>query len=665
MNPTFRFGRHILNQIEMGINKEWLETNGLGSYAMGTILGINTRRYHSLFMKCSIPDLKRTILVNRVEESVLIHGKKIDCSCQEYPGAISPQGHLLLENFVLNPFPRWIYAIDDTKLEKIFFMRTGEQTSVLIYRHLLGTPIKLIVQPFFSCRDQHVLIHENQQFNNAVQIDKNQIRCAAEGNPEFFTTAVAPSPVSETIKIYQEGYWYKNLVYAIEESEMGRDYQEDLYSPGQIHVELSAGQSVGIIFSDQPLSNVDLNRWLEQEIFIRKKMSENLPIQGVFAKQCAIMADRFVIRNKDEYKIIRGYPGHEDTIRESLMSLPGIFLSTGRIEEARSMLFHCVRLLHQGLLPYRFTDAGASDYHSVDSSLWLIWAIQKYWGTTKDQNFINEMKPHIEKIIQSFINGIKMADSINQCEIIMESDNLIWGNSNRSPLTWMDGQAGNWIATLRKGKPVEVQALWYNALQFYSEIALKAGGTDNGWTELAKKVRENFNALFWNSQNNYLYDVIDGNSREGSIRPNALYAISMPYEILDTDKFRPVMETAWRTLYTSLGLRTLSPSEPHYHGICVGEEKNRISAIYNGTVLPFLIGSFLTAYFKTFGRDQKSKEEASYFLSPFVTHLSDAGLGTISEFFDGNSPHNSRGAIADARSLAEILRVMKEEGLEL
>lgn len=665
MTSPLNAGRHILNQIETGITNEWIETNGLGSYAMGTIVGANTRRYHALFTITSPKNLKRSVLVNRIEESVLMKGKRVECSCQEYPGTISPQGHLLLESFSIDPFPRWVYAIDDLKIQKTFFLRSGEETAVLVYKHLLGPSVKLILRPFFSCRDHHALIREDERFKDAIQINGNRIHCKIPEVCDFLTIiAGSPSSLDETIKIYLDGCWYKNFVYAQEE-ERELDYQEDLFNPYQVFAELSCGQQVAIIFSDQDKQNIDINRWIEQEVAMRNRIFEGFPIKGSFARRCAVAADQFLIRTKEETKILRGYPWHEDTVREALMSLPGICLATGRIEEARQILRTCSRLIQNGLLPHRFPDSEPNEYNSLDTSLWFIWAVQKFWETTKDADFINEMRTHVEKILISFQKGLKDPDPKTSVEIRMDSDGLIWANSDRQPLTWMNGKVNEWISTPRKGKPVEVQALWYNALQFCSEISLKFEGNDHGWAEIAKRARGSFNTLFWNFQNNYLYDVIDGTFREGSIRPNALYAISLPYEILDTDKFKPVVETAWKTLYTSLGLRTLAPQEPHYHGIFSGDEKGRISATHNGTIFPFLVGPFLTAFFKTFGREQKNKEQAIYFLLPFIAHLSDAGLGTISEMFDGNSPHNSRGAIADSRAVGEILRVMKEEGLEL
>jgi len=665
--PVLAFGRHILNQIETGITKEWLETNGLGSYAMGTILGANTRRYHGLFVTTSSPNLRRSVLVNRVEESVLIHGRRVDCSCQEYPGTISPQGYLSLESFTYDPIPRWVISIDDLKIEKKIFLRTGEETAVVIYKHLMGPSVKLILRPFFSCRDHDSLSRQDHRFQNAIQIEDNLIHCSVQGQPDFYTAVVSePSTNKGSFKIYPEGYWYNNLLYAQEEEEI--QYQEDLYSPCLILAELQAGQEVALVFSKEKQPSIHINPWLEHELFLRRETLKDFPLQTPLAQRCAIAADQFLIQTPQGTRIIAGYPWQEDSIRESLISLPGITLATGRFEEARSILNDCSKLILKGLLPQRFYMNGnrsSSYYLEMDTPLWFIYAVQKYWEATKDLDFIKELKGSIEKILQAYQEGIVISDLQVQMEIRMDLDGLITGSSNKNPLTWMNGKVKEWLATPRKGKPVEVQALWYNALQFYSEISLKVGGTDPHYSNLAKRVRESFNMLFWNSQTNYLYDVIDGNAREGSIRPNALYAISLPYEILEADKFKAVMEGAWQHLYTSLGLRTLSPREPHFHGIHKGDEKTRISATHNGTVLPFLLGAFLTAYFKTYGREQKNKEQATHLLTPFVAHLSDAGLGSISEMFDGNSPHNPRGCVAEARAVAEILRVIKEEGLEI
>ena len=665
--PILHFGRHILNQIETGITKEWFETNGLGSYAMGTVMGANTRKFHSLFVLTSEPYLRRSVMVNRVEESVLVNGRRFDLSCQEYPGNISPRGYLQLEGFCYDPYPKWIYAVENLKIEKSLFLRTGEETSVLIYRNLLGPSAKLILRPFFSCRDHQAIIREDRRFDRAVQIDENVIRCSVQGQPEFFTTVIPDAQASKDgFKILPEEYWYRNLVYAQEE-EQELPYQEDLFSPCQIHAELAAGQQLVLVFSAQKPQNPRIDKWIDQEIFLRRKVLENFESKGSLARRCAMAADPFLIARPDGPRLISRYPWGEDEIREALMSLPGLCLATGRKEEARSILASCVRHFHQGLLPNRFRSSPDSvkEYTNMDVSLWWVWALQKYWESSKDDAFVKDMKPHVEKIAQSFRDGIRLQEPGSQSEIRMDSDGLITGQSTRFPLTWMNGKVNEWIATPRKGKPVEVQALWYNALQFCSEVCLKFDGQDRGWGELAKRVRDGFNLLFWNPQNNYLYDVIDGNAREGSIRPNALYAVSLPYEILETEKFKPLVETAWRHLYTSLGLRTLAATEPHFHGVYRGDERERIAAAHNGTVMPFLIGPFLTAWFKAYGREQKNKEDALQFLTPFIAHFSDAGLGTVSEMFDGISPFTPRGCIADARAIAEILRVMKEEGLEL
>lgn len=664
--PIYSFGRHVLNIIDTGITKEWVETNGLGSYAMGTIVGANTRRYHGLFTMTSGPRLERNLLVNRVEESALIRGRRADFSCQEYPGTISPQGHLLLESFNYEPFPRWTYSVDDLKIEKRFFLRSGEETAVLVYRHLIGPTVKLVLRPFLSCRNHGNILKEDGRFKNAIRIGENQIHCFVQGQPEFFITAVGePASVRDNTKIFADGYWYKNVLYAQDE-EMEMEHQEDLYSPGQIVAELSEGQEIALVFSKQAPESVSIEKWIDQELFIRSKIFEKILTPPPFLRRCLLAADQFLIRTGDGIRMVTGYPWYDDTVRETLMSLPGICLATERIEDGRSILEAASKLLHRGLLPSKFSDDphDIAAYNNMDASLWYVWALQKYWEATKDLDFMKTMMPGVESILEAFKNGISVHEPSHKMEIKMDADGLIFGSSPNAPLTWMDAKDGDRMSTPRRGKPVEIQALWYNAMQFYSEIALKVSGNDGGWSELAKKARDSFNLLFWNAQNNYLYDIVEGNKREGSIRPSAIFAVSMPYEILETERFKPLMETAWRTLYTSLGLRTLAPAEPHFHGVTKGSEKTRMAAMHNGTVMPYLIGPFLTAFFKTYGRDQKTRGEAINFLRPFVSHLSDAGLGTVSEMFDGNPPFNPRGCVAESRGVAELLRVMKEEGLE-
>ena len=369
MDLAARFGRHVLNQIEFGITKEWLETNGLGSYAMGTIVGVNTRRYHSLFTVSAGQASGRMVMVNRMEESVLINGRRIECSCQEYPGTISPQGHLYLESFSYEPFPRWVYSIEDLKIQKTFFMRSGEETSVVIYRHLSGPPAKLILRPFLSCRQEHKLIREDGRFKGAVRIEAERILCSPQGAPAFTLTAVSrPVPVREAVKIYEDSFWYKNLVYAQEE-ERELDFQEDLFVPCQIIADLAAEQEIGVVFSTQAPQSIELDRWAEQEVFMRGRIFEKISVQGPFSKRCVAAADQFIVRTNGSTRILRGYPWHETATRESLMSLTGLCLATGRLEEARDILNSASKQIVQGLLPQTFdpVDPSSALYNGMDT----------------------------------------------------------------------------------------------------------------------------------------------------------------------------------------------------------------------------------------------------------------------------------------------------------
>ncbi|OGR83683.1 MAG: hypothetical protein A2902_03450 [Elusimicrobia bacterium RIFCSPLOWO2_01_FULL_64_13] len=660
------FGKHTLNQIEIGITKEWLETNGLGSYASGTILGANTRRTHALYVLPAGVPSRRMTMVNRLEEAVLLRDRRIDFSSQEYPGSVFPRGYLNLEHFSLEPFPRWVLASDDLKIEKTFFLRSGEDCAVLLYRHLMGPPVRLILRPFLSCRDPLSLIKEDRRFDGSIRAEGRRLWCAVPGAPSFSITALFRTESENgRIRINGDPVWYKNLVYAHDE-ENELDSREDLYVPGQILAELEPGQTLALVFSPEKEPNIHLDRWIEQELFARRKAVENVKVRGELGRICALAADQFIVRNGKGAGIVRGYPSKDLSMRDSLMCLPGICLATGRLDEAREILRNASKLAAGGLFHgSREPDSEDCGYCAVDPALWFVWAVQEFHAAAKDDDFLREMKPHVEAVVRSFSEGTGVEGPNCRCDVRMDSDGLIIGSSQGVPLTWMDARVNGWIATPRRGKAVEVQALWYNALQFCSEICIKFDGRDSGWGDLARKVRESFNLYFWNSQVNYLFDHIEGNMREGSIRPNALYAVSLPYEVLETDKFRPVVDQAWSALYTSLGLRTLSPKEPHFHAVHAGDERSRAASMHNGTVMSFLIGPFLTAFMKAYGRDAANRERAVHFLRPIMMHVADAGVGTISEMFDGDPPHTPRGGIADARAVGEILRVMQEEGLEI
>ncbi len=667
MLPTLNFGRHVLNQIEIGITKEWIETNGKGAYSMGTIIGANTRRHHALFSANSQDGLNRTILVNRIEEAVLLNGQKIDCSCQEYPNTISPQGHLQLETFRSCPFPTWTLAIQNIKISKSFFLMHGQDVAVLHYKHLVGPSVKMLLRPFFSCRDQNDLIREDDRFNDAIEIRSNFIKCKVKGMPEFFTqVAQKRANGTESYSLFADGYWYKNLLYAHDE-EKGINHNEDLYSPGQIVAEINENDEISLVFSCAPIDSPNVSEWVAQETAYRERALPEGTLIPNFKTKCAISAKKLLVLDKTDPDIISGFPWVQLSFRESLMSLPGICLATGNTEAARSILLRMSKAFQNIIVPFSLTssDPEMLEYPNMDAPLWWVWALQKYFAATQDAGILMEVKHQLEHILKSYESGVTHSDPGYSLEIRMDTDALLWGSSTKWPLTWMDRKIMDSLITPRKGKPVEVQALWYNALMFYSEIAPRIDSDPRPYASLAEKVKMNFNLLFWNAQTKYLYDVIDGNFREGSVRPNALYSISLPYAILDQDKFKTIFETAGKSLYTSFGLRTLSPTEPHFHSLYKGDQKNLALAKHNGTVFSFFIGPFLTAYFKTYGSSADTREKAVHMLMPFVDHLADAGLGMISEMFDGKTPHAPRGISADARGLAEILRVMNEEQLEL
>ncbi|MBI3291419.1 MAG: glycogen debranching enzyme family protein [Elusimicrobia bacterium] len=664
-----RFSRTICGTLETASQYEWLEANGRGSYALGTVCGANTRRYHGLLIAATQPPVARKVLVNRLEESLIIRGQEFALASQQYPGTVHPHGHQFLEQFRLDPFPVWTYAISDVRVEKRFFLRYGEDTAVVLYRLLSGPTVTLRIRPFVSVRSHHQLIREDKRFQGTVVTTPTGFRIATAEGPTFLIQG------NEESQAHGEGVWYRRLQYQ-EEQERGLDFTEDVYSPGVIVCELSkpsgsagregGGLKVGaaVVMTRREGLTLEVERWEQQEIGRRRSLVTQSKLSGVLGQRLALAADQFIVTRqaqavtqRDGISVIAGYPWFEDWGRDTMIALPGLCLVTGRADEARLILKTFARVVDQGMLPNRFPDAGTPpEYNTADAALWFIWAVQQFLAYTGDRGFVTEILPLLEDIVVHHQRGTRY-------RIHADSDGLLWAGEPGTQLTWMDAKVGDRVITPRVGKPVELQALWYNALRFLEQLTSGRGGGRYGqWAAQAKGA---FNDQFWNSSKDYLYDCLNGGTRDGSVRPNALFAISLPNEILDPKRFRPVVETAWQELYTSLGLRSLAPSDPQYRGCYTGDPQSRDHAYHQGTVWPFLMGAFITAYLKAFGRNQATAAQVQQWLTPFEDHLWEAGLGTVSEICEGDPPHAPRGCVAQAWSVGELLRVLYESTREV
>ncbi|MBL8023548.1 MAG: glycogen debranching enzyme family protein [Elusimicrobia bacterium] len=649
--PLLLLGPDICRNFEDASGREWIETNGRGSYAMGAVADCATRRYHGFLTVARRPPLDRFQLVNRLEETVFQDGTRVDLSCQQYPGVSRPASGDRLESFRLDPFPTWTFAWGETRLQKTYFLRYGEDTGVMTYRLLSGPALEMEVRPLLSFRDHHSLGRRDARFEGRLSYGENLVGVSVPG--------VDPLTLWATDgHFYSVPVWYNTQDY-VKEERRGEEGWEDVFGPGIFRFSLQKDKPVSVVFSAVLKERVPSSGWEGEERDQRRKIVQGSLVRGPLGGALSAAADSFVVSRGEGLSVLAGYPWLADWSRDALVAFPGLFLATGRWSEATSFLETYARHVRQGLLPNYFSEGNASvAYNAVDAPLWFIRAVQAYHKATHDDAAVRKWLPILRDIVDAFQNGAAY-------DIHMDGDGLIVAPAADLALTWMDARVNGQRVTPRTGKPVEIQALWYNALQFLVEIQLKLKEPTRGYDTLAQIARQSFNAKFWNESGAYLYDVIEGKQRDDAVRPNALLAVSLPYEILEEKRFRSVVDAAWKTLYTPRGMRTLAPGSPGYRARCEGTLSDRDSAYHQGTVWPWLLGPFLTAFVKAYGATEETKSHVVSFLQPFLGHLTEVGVGHISEIFDGDAPHSPRGCPAQAWNVGELLRVMWEEGVTL
>lgn len=637
-----QFNDKLCANFEEASSREWLETNGIGGFAASTISGANTRRYHGLLVAAIDPPVGRAVLVSKFEEALTINGIIYNLSSNQYPGAVHPQGYKYLKNFRLDPFPIWTYQLDDVVIEKTVFMVHGENTTVVEYRVLSrnGKAVSLELRPLIAFRDYHhigtkkSLVKKFTQNENSVSI-----------KPLADMPAVNFS--HSTARAEESGDWYYHFEYAIEK-ERGFDFREDLFNPFALTFDLSATATV--IVSTEPKDAANAAQYRESELRRRNELIVRSGAVTDFGKQLVLAADQFIVARGGENTVIAGYPWFTDWGRDTMIALPGLTIATRRFEIAKSILLEYAKHISEGMLPNRFPDGSAEpEYNTVDATLWYFEAIRAYAEATGDFDTVREhLYEKLREIITWHIQGTRYGIRVDT------SDGLLLSGENGHQLTWMDAKIGDWVVTPRTGKAVEIQALWYNALRIMQDFATRfddeTGKTD--YKLVADFVAQNFEPAFWNEHEQCLYDVVDIGKRDASVRPNQIFAVSLPHTMLSTERARKVVEKVRTELLTPFGLRSLSPEDKNYAPIYIGSPLQRDGSYHQGTVWGWLIGPYITAHRRVFNEDTPG------ILQRLEKHLSEAGLGSISEIFDGNPPHKPRGCFAQAWSVAEVLRVL-------
>lgn len=631
------------------LTREWLEADGLGGFASGTAAGIRTRRYHALLLTAKNPPTGRVVLVNGFDAWVETSSGRFAISSQAYgPDVTAPEGVSRVSSFEAFPWPRWVFALPDgTRVAQELFVPKGSSAVALSWRLLSGAgPVRLQVRPFFSGRDYHALHHENPIFRFEAEE-------ASDGALRFRPYPGVPSVLVRSNGSFAAARdWYRNFLYA-EERARGLDFSEDLASTALFDFDLAAAEAVWLAAAEGYESA--LGSGTAAGAFEALRNAERHR-RAFFADRLDRAADAYVVRRGQGRTIVAGYPWFTDWGRDTFIALRGLCLGTGRLAEAEGILLEWAGAVSEGMLPNFFPDAGVEpEYNSVDASLWYVVAVHEYLEATAaagrpvSRPAGRRLRAAIEAIVTGYATGTRFG-------IRADEDGLLAAGEPGVQLTWMDAKVGDWVVTPRIGKPVEVQALWINALRI-------AGSFSEESRVLAEEATASFARRFWNETGGFLYDVVDADHVRGrddaTFRPNQIYAVGgLPFPLLEGERARRVVDAVEARLATPLGLRSLDPADPAYVGRYEGGPLQRDGAYHQGTVWPYLAGAFMDAWVRVRGGTEGAKAEARRrFLEPLLGHLDEAGLGHVSEIADGDSPHTPRGCPFQAWSVGELIRV--------
>lgn len=676
----------IANQdIDNLLTKEWLLTNGRGSYASSTIVGCNTRAYHGLLIGSLIPPAHRVMAFSNCMEMVISGTETFNLSTFEFPDKFTPTGFDFLKNFRRDIGAHFDYELENAELTKSVYLVRDTDTVAVVYNFTsVAGPVEFVSRPFVGIRNFHALQNSYAMLCSkwlGSDTEGLLVRHQMPGSCEL--RLCCPSA-----KFEKDPQWWFNFTYR-HDRERGQDYTEDLWTPGFFKCRIDSPAKIVLWASlnppkagnkPGPVTNMDidevcgdLQKYRREQIhqITRTKDKFQIPVtecrstnlnlrigNSKYFEMLCLAAEQFVTKrqtnNKTTSTILAGYPWFADWGRDAFISLPGLLLVTGRFEDAKSVLTTFAGVADEGMIPNRFDDySDSTHFNSVDASLWFINAAFQYLRATDDsKTFMQAMMPTIRWIVDSYETGTKFG-------IHADIDGLITAGDEHTQLTWMDAKCDGIAFTPRYGKAVEVNALWYNSLclltKFYAERDEQSA---KRYESMAEKVQNSFCELFWNESKSYLNDCIlpDG-SIDDSLRPNQIFAVSLKFSPLPELHQALVIDAVKYKLLTPYGLRTLSPDSPNYKGLYTGPLRQRDEAYHQGTVWPYLIGPFIEAYLKVNEFSTKSRVQAAEFIEPLLGHLIEDGcLGSISEIFDGDEPHNPKGCFAQAWSVAELIR---------
>ncbi|WP_293349620.1 MULTISPECIES: amylo-alpha-1,6-glucosidase [unclassified Microcoleus] len=666
------FGREICCNLDSAESREWLVTNGIGGYASGTIANLLTRRYHGLLVAALKPPLARTLMLAKLDETAVYADRAYPLYTNRWADStIEPHGYNCIESFHLEgTTPVWRYALADAILEKRIWMQQGANTTYIQYRlHRASQPIAIAVKALVNYRDYHHMTSAGDWPVSLETLTQGVCVTAFDGAAPLYllTDATPEAKFRVSTPLYNWHYGF-NLA---AEQRRGLDYCEDHLHAATFHFAIAPGQSLTLIASTEKNPELNGDTALELRQAGDRALLQNcskISESPDWIEHLVLAADQFIVnrplpKEPEGKTIIAGYPWFSDWGRDTTIALPGLTICTGRWEIARSILRTFARYVDRGMLPNRFPDAGgAPEYNTADATLWYFEAVRAYCDCTGDDELLAELWPTLCEIVDWHVNGTRYNIRVDP------DDGLVYAGESGVQLTWMDAKIGDWVVTPRIGKPIELSALWYNAVQAMTSFARKLGKPHHEYQQLGDRTATGFDR-FWNDSTGYCYDVLDGpDGHDISLRPNQIFAVSLPldsipgYEgkrqetrytpLLTPVQRRAVVDACAQGLLTSHGLRSLSPQHPQYRGAYEGDQLQRDSAYHQGTAWGWLIGPFVLAHLHVY----KDPAQARQFLAPMAHHITAGGVGSLGEIFEGDAPHSPRGCTAQAWTVAEVLR---------
>lgn len=659
---AYHLNKDALTPMSVGVQKEWVLTNGIGGYAGSSVTGAHARKHHGYLIASLHPPVERFVILSKINERLIRSSEEMDFTVEQYladDGSTAyREGIEYLHSFTYDGLVHFTTKAPEFTMTKTLAFEHGKNTIAISYDiQNDGAAATLVLTPLFNYR-----VHHDASTVDTLKFDTTyeqpEIRLVPQQNKDItirlFTDDGTVVPCEEK---------YTTGMQLQKELDVESDALDDNYTPYQIEFPLDAGcrKKISIVCTIEDAYEKDAFATAAAEMARFDALEKKAGYHDELAETLTIAADHFLAYRQSTglMTVLAGLPWFTDWGRDTMIALTGLTLATGRYQDARDILTTFARYVHHGMVPNMFPDEGTAPlYNTADASMWYFYAVGKYLeytGTPEDYAFVQKtIYPKLKEIIAAYEHGTDFS-------IYMEEDGLIHAGSGLDQVTWMDVRVGDWVATPRHGKPVEINALWYHALCLMEEWATRFGEDGSHYAALAAHAKESFTKEFWNEKDGCLYDVVDGLEGDATLRPNQIYAVSLPHRMLDADKEKKIVDKVYEKLYAKTGLRSLSPDDKEYHPTYEGCLDKRDHAYHQGTSWGFLLGGFLTAYVHVYGTSKEVITRVDAMLDATREQFYHGCIGSIAEIFDGNEPHTSRGCYAQAWSVGEILRAYTED----